>query len=53
MPTHVHPHHVGGAAIVAGLTEAPVDQGVLDYEYCRRAWTAEASAKNADSESSE
>src|SRR5687767_623852 len=36
--THFHPDHVGGAAVVAGLAEAPVYQGTLDYEYCRRAW---------------
>ena len=44
--THFHPDHVGGAAIVAGLTEAPVYQGALDYEYCRRAWTAEAAERS-------
>jgi glyoxylase-like metal-dependent hydrolase (beta-lactamase superfamily II) len=40
--THFHPDHVGGAAIVAGLSGAPVHQGELDYEHCRRAWTGEA-----------
>ena len=44
--THFHPDHVGGAAIVAGLAEAPVYQGELDYEYCRRAWTAEAAERS-------
>jgi glyoxylase-like metal-dependent hydrolase (beta-lactamase superfamily II) len=36
--THFHPDHVGGAAIVAELTGAPVVQGRLDHEYCMRAW---------------
>lgn len=36
--THFHPDHVGGSAIVAELTGAPVLQGRLDYEYCLRAW---------------
>jgi glyoxylase-like metal-dependent hydrolase (beta-lactamase superfamily II) len=44
--THFHPDHVGGAAIVAGLAGAPVYQGALDYEYCRRAWTAEAAERS-------
>jgi glyoxylase-like metal-dependent hydrolase (beta-lactamase superfamily II) len=44
--THFHPDHVGGAAIVAGLTEALVFQGELDYEYCRRAWTTEAAERS-------
>jgi glyoxylase-like metal-dependent hydrolase (beta-lactamase superfamily II) len=44
--THFHPDHVGAAAIVAGLTDAPVHQGVLDYEYCRRAWTDEAAERS-------
>jgi glyoxylase-like metal-dependent hydrolase (beta-lactamase superfamily II) len=44
--THFHPDHVGAAAIVAGLTGAPVHQGSLDYEYCRRAWTAEAAERS-------
>jgi glyoxylase-like metal-dependent hydrolase (beta-lactamase superfamily II) len=44
--THFHPDHVGGAAVVAGLTEALVYQGVLDYEYCERAWTAEAAERS-------
>lgn len=36
--THFHPDHVGGAAVVAGLTGAPVLQGRLDYAYCKGAW---------------
>ncbi len=44
--THFHPDHVGAAAIVAGLSEAPVYQGVLDYEYCHRAWTGEAAERS-------
>ena len=44
--THFHPDHVGAAAIVAGLAEAPVYQGVLDYEYCHRAWTGEAAERS-------
>jgi glyoxylase-like metal-dependent hydrolase (beta-lactamase superfamily II) len=44
--THFHPDHVGSAAIVAELAEARVSQGVLDYEYCRRAWTPEAAERS-------
>jgi glyoxylase-like metal-dependent hydrolase (beta-lactamase superfamily II) len=44
--THFHPDHVGGAAIVAGVADAPVYQGALDYEYCTRAWTAEAAERS-------
>jgi glyoxylase-like metal-dependent hydrolase (beta-lactamase superfamily II) len=44
--THFHPDHVGGAAIVAGLTSAPVYQGSLDYEYCERAWTGAATERS-------
>ena len=44
--THFHPDHVGAAAVVARLTGAPVYQGVLDYEHCRRAWTAEAAERS-------
>jgi glyoxylase-like metal-dependent hydrolase (beta-lactamase superfamily II) len=44
--THFHPDHVGAAAIVAGLAGAPVYQGVLDYEHCRRAWTSEAAERS-------
>lgn len=36
--THFHPDHVGGAAVVAELTGAPVAQGRIDYEYCLGAW---------------
>jgi glyoxylase-like metal-dependent hydrolase (beta-lactamase superfamily II) len=36
--THFHPDHVGAAAEVAALTGAPVLQGAVDYEQCRRAW---------------
>jgi glyoxylase-like metal-dependent hydrolase (beta-lactamase superfamily II) len=44
--THFHPDHVGAAAIVAGIAAAPVHQGTLDYEYCRRAWTAETAERS-------
>jgi glyoxylase-like metal-dependent hydrolase (beta-lactamase superfamily II) len=44
--THFHPDHVGGAAIVAGLTSAPVHEGSLDYEYCERAWTGAATERS-------
>jgi glyoxylase-like metal-dependent hydrolase (beta-lactamase superfamily II) len=44
--THFHPDHVGAAAVVAELTGAPVYQGELDYEYCRRAWTPEAAERS-------
>jgi glyoxylase-like metal-dependent hydrolase (beta-lactamase superfamily II) len=36
--THFHPDHVGAAADVAALTEAPVHQGTLDYEQCAMVW---------------
>jgi glyoxylase-like metal-dependent hydrolase (beta-lactamase superfamily II) len=36
--THFHPDHVGGAKIVAGLTDAPVYQGTIDHAQCVRAW---------------
>lgn len=36
--THMHPDHVGGGAIAAGLTGAPVWQGVLDYHQCVHVW---------------
>jgi len=38
--THFHPDHVGGAAIVAELTRAPVHEGALDREQCLRVWSA-------------
>ena len=44
--THFHPDHVGGAATVASITEAPVFQGELDYEDCRRAWKAVAAERS-------
>ncbi len=44
--THFHPDHVGAAAFVAEVADAPVSQGVLDYEYCRRAWTADAAERS-------
>jgi glyoxylase-like metal-dependent hydrolase (beta-lactamase superfamily II) len=44
--THFHPDHVGAAAIVAALADAPVYQGVLDYDYCLRAWTGEAAERS-------
>ena len=36
--THFHPDHVGGGAIVQGITGAPVLQGSRDYELCERVW---------------
>jgi glyoxylase-like metal-dependent hydrolase (beta-lactamase superfamily II) len=39
--THFHPDHVGDAGPVAELASAPVLQGRLDYEQCRRVWGAE------------
>lgn len=36
--THFHPDHVGAAADVAELTDAPVFQSGLDYEQCRLVW---------------
>jgi glyoxylase-like metal-dependent hydrolase (beta-lactamase superfamily II) len=36
--THFHPDHVGAAADVAGLTNAPVYQGRDDYDQCLRTW---------------
>lgn len=41
--THFHPDHVGGAAIVAELTGAPVYQGSIDHAQCVRAWGRERS----------
>ena len=37
--THYHPDHVGGAALVAELTGAPVYQGQRDFDDCLVAWT--------------
>ena len=39
--THFHPDHVGAAADVASLTDAPVLQGALDYEQCSLVWGGE------------
>src|SRR5581483_11465035 len=36
--THYHPDHVGGAADVAELTEAPVLESRLDHEHALDAW---------------
>jgi glyoxylase-like metal-dependent hydrolase (beta-lactamase superfamily II) len=36
--THFHPDHVGGAALVAELTGAPVHQGRIDHQNCLTAW---------------
>jgi glyoxylase-like metal-dependent hydrolase (beta-lactamase superfamily II) len=36
--THFHPDHVGAAADVHELTEAPVLQGALDYAQCELVW---------------
>jgi glyoxylase-like metal-dependent hydrolase (beta-lactamase superfamily II) len=41
--SHFHPDHVGGAAIVAELTGAPVYQGAIDHAQCVRAWGRERS----------
>src|SRR5260221_14148509 len=34
--THMHPDHVGGVNAAAAATGAPVYQGGLDFEQCRR-----------------
>ena len=39
--THFHPDHVGAAAPLAELTNAPVFQGGVDYAQCARAWSGE------------
>jgi len=39
--THFHPDHVGDSAPVAELSAAPVFQGRLDVEQCRRVWGEE------------
>jgi glyoxylase-like metal-dependent hydrolase (beta-lactamase superfamily II) len=36
--THMHPDHVGGAAIAAEMTGAPVYESALDYEQCVGVW---------------
>lgn len=36
--THFHPDHVGGAALAAVMSDAPVYQGGLDYAQCERVW---------------
>lgn len=36
--THFHPDHVGGGALAAAATGAPVCQGELDYAQCERVW---------------
>ena len=36
--THFHPDHVGAAADVHELTQAPVHQGALDYAQCELVW---------------
>ncbi|MSO57575.1 MAG: MBL fold metallo-hydrolase [Thermoleophilia bacterium] len=36
--THFHPDHCGAAEDVAELTGAPILQGALDAEQCRRVW---------------
>ena len=36
--THFHPDHVGAAADLHELTEAPVVQGALDYAQCELVW---------------
>ena len=39
--THFHPDHVGAAADVRELANAPVHQGRLDYRQCVAAWGSE------------
>jgi glyoxylase-like metal-dependent hydrolase (beta-lactamase superfamily II) len=46
--THFHPDHVGAAAVVAGITGAPVLQGAADFEQCRRAWGGGSTGRLAD-----
>ena len=36
--THFHPDHVGAAADLHELTDAPVYQGALDYAQCELVW---------------
>jgi glyoxylase-like metal-dependent hydrolase (beta-lactamase superfamily II) len=36
--THFHPDHVGAAADLHELTDAPVYQGTLDYAQCELVW---------------
>src|SRR5260221_9321393 len=36
--THMHPDHVGGVNAAAAATGAPIYQGGLDFEQCRRVW---------------
>jgi glyoxylase-like metal-dependent hydrolase (beta-lactamase superfamily II) len=36
--THFHPDHVGAAADLHELTDAPVHQGTLDYAQCELVW---------------
>jgi glyoxylase-like metal-dependent hydrolase (beta-lactamase superfamily II) len=36
--THMHPDHVGGVNAASAATGAPVFQGGLDFEQCRRVW---------------
>jgi glyoxylase-like metal-dependent hydrolase (beta-lactamase superfamily II) len=36
--THMHPDHVGGVNAASAATGAPVYQGGLDFEQCRRVW---------------
>jgi glyoxylase-like metal-dependent hydrolase (beta-lactamase superfamily II) len=36
--THFHPDHVGAAADLHELTEAPVYEGALDYAQCELVW---------------
>jgi glyoxylase-like metal-dependent hydrolase (beta-lactamase superfamily II) len=43
--THFHPDHVGGTAVLAKLTGAPVYQGKTDYAQCERAWGPGRSAE--------
>jgi glyoxylase-like metal-dependent hydrolase (beta-lactamase superfamily II) len=43
--THFHPDHVGAAAPLAKLTNAPVYQGEIDYAQCLRAWGPDRSSE--------
>lgn len=45
--THFHPDHVGGTGHLQDLTGAPVYQGELDQDVCRRVWGAADWAERA------
>lgn len=46
--THFHPDHVGAAAIVADLVDAPVYQGRMDYEQCVDTWSCRMGGRLAE-----